>query len=65
MKKAKTYEGDLATHRTTEQGRNDRGDGSAMSPSMRELILSFGKADSEREWDPDAYTRRPVPAAKL
>jgi hypothetical protein len=34
----------------------DRGEG-AMSPSMRELILSFVSADSERTWDADAYTR--------
>jgi hypothetical protein len=40
-------------------GRADRAEG-AMSPAMRRLILSFGRADSEeRTWDPDAYTRRP------
>ena len=38
-----------------DQGRNERADGGAMSPSMRHLILSFGEADSERTWDPDAY----------
>jgi hypothetical protein len=42
----------------TDKGCADRDDG-AMSPSMRRLILSFGRADSERTWDPDAYTRRP------
>ncbi len=51
---------DLAVHRTTDQGGNDRGDEGAMSPGMRQLILSFGEADSERTWDPDAYTRRPL-----
>lgn len=35
----------------------DRND-DAMSQSMRELILSFGTADSERTWDPDAFARR-------
>ena len=39
-------------------GRADRDD-SAMSPAMRQLILSFGKADSEPTWNPDAYARRP------
>ena len=34
----------------------------AMSQSMRELILSFGAAESERTWDPDAFTRRSAPA---
>ena len=38
--------------------RADR-DRSAMSPAMRQLILSFGKGDSEPTWNPDAYTRRP------
>ena len=33
------------------------GDG-AMSPPMRELILSFVETDSNRTWDADAYTRR-------
>lgn len=38
------------------------GDG-AMSPPMRELILSFVEADSNRTWDADAYTRRSSLAA--
>ena len=40
-----------------DQRLDDRSDGGAgaMSPSMRHLILSFGEADSERIWDPDAY----------
>jgi len=65
MKEARRNENDPATRRTPDQGRTDRGDEGAMSPSMRELILSFGKADSERALDADAYTRRPVAAAKL
>ena len=44
-----------------DKGRADRDDG-AMSPAMRRLILSFGRADSERTWDPDAYTHRPTHA---
>jgi hypothetical protein len=40
-----------------DKGQADRGEG-AMSPSMRQLILSFGKADSARTWDPHAYARR-------
>jgi len=42
-----------------DSGRADRAEG-AMSPAMRRLILSFGKADfEERTWDPDAYASRP------
>ena len=37
-------------------------DEDAMSQSMRELILSFGTADAERAWDPDAFARRSAPA---
>ena len=33
-------------------------DEGAMSPSMRELILSFGRSGSEPTWNPDAYTGR-------
>lgn len=58
MREANGNENELAMHTTTDQGRDNRGDGEAMSPSMRELILSFGEADSERTWDPDAYTRQ-------
>jgi hypothetical protein len=57
MKTARTHE-DRAMHRTTEQERDSRSDETAMSPSMRRLILSFGEADSEPTWNPDAYTRR-------
>ena len=35
----------------------------AMSPPMRELILSFVETDSIRIWDADAYTRRSSLAA--
>ena len=43
---------ELDAQRTTER------DEGAMSPSMRELILSFGRSDSEPTWNPDAYTGR-------
>jgi hypothetical protein len=36
----------------------ESGDG-CMSPSMRQLILSFANSDPERTWDPEA----PVPAS--
>lgn len=45
----------------TSQARSDRRDGEAMSTSMRQLIMSFGEADSERTWDPTAYSRRTGP----
>jgi hypothetical protein len=44
---------------TTQKDRRDR---DAMSLSMRQLIMSFGEADSERVWDPAAYSRRVDPA---
>ena len=34
-------------------------DEGAMSPAMRQLILSFGKVGSEPTLNPEAYTRRP------
>jgi hypothetical protein len=40
----------------------DPRDRDAMSSSMRQLILSFGEADSERTWDPTVYSRRVEPA---
>ena len=59
MKQPRKNENDLAIYKTTDQGRDDRADGGTMSPSMRQLILSFGEADSERIWNPDAYSPRP------
>ena len=44
---------------STKSTRTDRGDG-AMSPSIRELILSFGFADSGATWNADAFARRPA-----
>jgi hypothetical protein len=44
-----------------EKDRRDR-DRDAMSSSMRQLIMSFGEADSERTWDPTVYSRRVDPA---
>jgi hypothetical protein len=44
---------------TTQKDRRDR---DAMSLSMRQLIMSFGEADSERAWDPTVYSRRVEPA---
>ena len=43
---------------STKSTRKDLGD-SAMSPSIRELILSFGFADSGATWNADAFARRP------
>jgi hypothetical protein len=54
---------DQAMHGTTDGKRNDRDDGGSMSPSMRQLILSFVGTDSERVWDADAFASRSVPAA--
>ena len=61
MKKVSNSERDLA--KTGSQER-DQGDGGAMSPTMRKLILSFVTADSERIWDAGAYTRRSAPATR-
>jgi hypothetical protein len=45
--------------RTAGDSRRPDRDESAMSPAMRQLILSFGKVESEPTWNPEAYTRRP------
>lgn len=55
MTEPRKNENELAMPTTTDEGRDDPTDGGALSPSMRQLILSFGK---ERSWDPDAYTRQ-------
>ena len=39
---------------STEETRDD----GAMSPTMRQLILSFGVGESDRTWNPGAYSRR-------
>jgi hypothetical protein len=61
VKTVSTSESDLAKTGSRER---DHGDGGALSPAMRKLILSFVKADSERTWDPGVYTRRSVPATR-
>jgi hypothetical protein len=64
MTEAQKNETDPTTHGPNNQWHDDRSDGGAMSPSMRQLILSFGTADSDGTWDRDAYTRRSTSAAK-
>jgi len=44
----------------TDRGPKDRSDEDALSPSIRQLLLSFGEGDSERTWNPDAFPRRAV-----
>jgi hypothetical protein len=57
-----------ASRKQTTQAEKDRRDRDrdrdrdAMSSSMRQLIMSFGEADSERTWDPTVYSRRVDPA---
>jgi hypothetical protein len=63
MKEPRQNENDRATQVSAKRARIDRGEG-AMSPSIRQLILSFGVADSDPTWDADAYIRRSVPAAR-
>jgi hypothetical protein len=36
---------------------DDRRDDGAMSPGMRQLILSYGDLESERVWDANAFAR--------
>lgn len=62
MKDAAKSVAELPGHGGLERGstkckREDRGDG-AMSPSIRELILSFGVADSDATWDAGAFPSR-------
>jgi hypothetical protein len=59
MKEATKSVSDLAKLRPTRETQTDRGE-EAMSPSIRELILSFGIADSDSVWNADAYLRRAV-----
>jgi hypothetical protein len=63
MKEPEKNEIDPTTHGSTKESRNDRGEGE-MSPSIRQLILSFGVGDSDPTWDADAYMRQSVPAAR-
>ena len=60
MKKARNSQRRLA--KTGNQAR-DHDDGGAMSPTMRRLILSYVKSESERAWDPGVYARRPTAPA--
>jgi hypothetical protein len=57
LKEATNSVAELAKQGSTVETRKDRGDG-AMSPSIRELILSFGFADSDATWNADAFVRR-------
>jgi hypothetical protein len=57
MKDATKSVAELPNQGSTKSTRKDRGDG-AMSPSIRQLILSFGFADSDATWDADAFPRR-------
>jgi hypothetical protein len=59
MKEATKSVSDLAKPGPTMKTQTDRGD-EAMSPTIRELILSFGIADSDSVWNADAYLRRSV-----
>ena len=56
MKEAKTNENALAESGSKET--REHQDEEAMSPSIRDLILSFGVVDSDPAWDPSVYTRR-------
>lgn len=55
MKETKANENALAEQGSKET--REHRDEEAMSPSIRDLILSFGVVDSDPEWDPRVYTR--------
>ena len=57
MKDATNSVGELAKQGSPRKTGKDRSDG-AMSPSIKELILSFGFADSDATWNADAFARR-------
>ena len=57
MKEATNSVGELAKQGSPRTSRKDRGD-AAMSPSIKELILSFGFADSDATWNAEAFARR-------
>jgi hypothetical protein len=56
---------DLAMQGKPDHERDHDGDDDAMSPAIRELILSFGQMDPDQQWDPDAFTKRPLRRQKL
>ena len=49
-----------SVEQVADKRREAQRDDDALSPQIRQLIFSFGGADSERTWDPDAFARRPV-----
>ena len=57
MKEATNSVGELAKQGSPRMTRKDQGEG-AMAPSIKELILSFGFADSDATWNADAFPRR-------
>jgi len=57
MKEATNSVSGLAKQGSPRKTHTDRGDG-AMSPSIKELILSFGFADSDATWSAEAFPRR-------
>lgn len=62
MKQTPTPAAGRASRKQAARPDKDRRDRDAMSSSMRQLIMSFGEADSERTWDPTVYSRRVDPA---
>ena len=59
MKEATNSVGELAKQGSPGTSRKDRGD-APMSPSIKELILSFGFADTDATWNAEAFARRTV-----
>ncbi len=49
---------DVAVGTPMDEGRDNEADDRAMSPEIRRLILSYTKADTERTWNADSFTRR-------
>jgi hypothetical protein len=65
MKKNNTRKDDYeaAPHEASQERSNERSDGGAMSPSMRQLILSFLESDPDADFHRDAFTRGAVQPA--
>ena len=62
VKKQPKATGNVVVH-MKDARRGGRGESDGMSPSMRQLILSFGRDEGDVSWNPDAFSRRPTAEA--
>jgi hypothetical protein len=63
MKRSKVNRTNSAKDSSTEKDHRNDGKNEALSPAIRQLILSFHSVDPDQTWDASAYTRRAISAA--